>query len=97
MLVPGEDVLLAETSVAARSREQLARAVPFALEDQLAEPVETVHFAVLADSPREPGVAVVRRDRMASLARRSRAAGIRPDVSRPEKPRPCRRRTTRRC
>lgn len=84
VLVPGEDVLLAETAVAARSREQLARAIPFALEDQLAEPVETLHFAVAADTARTQRVAIVRRDRMSEWLAGLAAAGVRADVMLPD-------------
>lgn len=46
VVVPAEFVGFARTELGVRNREQLARAVPFALEDQLAEPVEQLHFAI---------------------------------------------------
>src|ERR1051325_5222716 len=45
-LVPAEKVLLLETPRLAAQRAQFLKAVPFALEDQLASPVEELHFAV---------------------------------------------------
>jgi len=45
-LVPAEQVVLLETDAVSARRAQLAQAVPFALEDQLASPVEELHFAL---------------------------------------------------
>ena len=43
--LPIKEILLETDAVSVR-RTQLARAVPFALEDQLASPVEELHFAL---------------------------------------------------
>ena len=45
VIVPAEHVLLLETPRVSAQRTQFARAVPFALEDQLVAPVEDMHFA----------------------------------------------------
>src|SRR4249919_952046 len=45
-LVPSEQVVLLETDAVSARRAQLAKAIPFALEDQLASPVEELHFAL---------------------------------------------------
>ncbi len=50
VVVPAEYVGFARTALGVRNREQLVKAVPFALEDQLAEPVEQLHF-VIAQRP----------------------------------------------
>lgn len=80
VLVPVEDCLLLEAEVAARGAEQLARAIPFALEDQLAEPVEALHFSALPH-PRGHGqlVAAVRRERLRGWLDDLAARGVRPD------------------
>jgi len=52
VVVPAQHVGYARTQVGVRNRDQLARAVPFALEEQLAEPVEHLHFVV---TPRADG------------------------------------------
>lgn len=52
VVVPAQHVGYARTQIGVRNREQLARAVPFALEEQLAEPVEQLHFVV---TPRADG------------------------------------------
>lgn len=46
VFVPATDVLLTEVSVPSRNRRQLASAVPYALEDQVIEDVEDMHFAI---------------------------------------------------
>jgi general secretion pathway protein L len=80
VLVPVEDILLLEAEVAARSPEQLLRAIPFALEDQLAEPVEALHFSAVPH-PRGSGqlVVAVRRARLREWLDDLTARGIRPD------------------
>jgi general secretion pathway protein L len=61
-LVPAEQVVVLETDAVSARRAQLAKAIPFALEDQLASPVEDLHFALpqALGAPRLP-VAVVAR------------------------------------
>src|ERR1700682_4992664 len=46
VLVPTEQVLLLDTPRMSAQRAQFAKALPFALEDQLASPVEDLHFAL---------------------------------------------------
>jgi len=46
LLVPDSDVLLSSVSVPSKNRKQLAQAVPFALEESLAEDIEDLHFAI---------------------------------------------------
>src|SRR5690606_31283561 len=77
VLVPGTDVLLAEPVLPLKSSAKLAQVVPFALEEQLAEDVEDLHFAVgkRADRPGTP-VAVVSHERMTQWQVTLRTAGI---------------------
>jgi general secretion pathway protein L len=77
VLVPGEDVALLEARVPGRNRQRLLRAIPFALEEQLASDVEDLHFALgdtLGDD-RYP-VAVVERQLMDAWAALLLEAGI---------------------
>ena len=46
LVVPGDDVLLAEAVVPGASPVRAQQAVPFALEEQLADDVERLHFAL---------------------------------------------------
>lgn len=45
VFVPATDVLLTEVDIPVRNRRQLVSAVPYALEDQLIDDVEDMHFA----------------------------------------------------
>src|SRR5439155_1428963 len=62
-LVPGADVLLAEPEIPVKAGAKLQQLVPYALEEQLADDIDDLHFAIgkrAGDSARAP-VAVVAR------------------------------------
>lgn len=84
VLVPGEDVLLLETARVARSAHQLDQAIPYAVEEQLAAPVEAQHVAWAALGPDRVRVAVAAHERMAGWLEPLRAAGLEPDVLLPD-------------
>ncbi|MHB1946863.1 MAG: type II secretion system protein GspL [Gammaproteobacteria bacterium] len=46
VIVPMEDVLLAQVALPKLSRQRMLQALPFALEDQLIDDVEELHFAI---------------------------------------------------
>lgn len=85
VFVPGADVRLTEVIVPARQPAKVLQAAPFVLEDQLAEDVETLHFALGA---RLPGgafpIAVVARSWMEAWLEPFRARGVRVDALVPE-------------
>jgi general secretion pathway protein L len=85
VLVPSEQVVLLEADAVSTRRTQLARAVPFALEDQLVSPVEDLHFALpeRIDGARIP-VAVVARATLRGWSETLAQHGIRADVMIPE-------------
>lgn len=63
VLIPGADVLVTDADVPVKSGAKLQQVVPYALEEQLAEDIESLHFAIgkrSGDSRRVP-VAVVSR------------------------------------
>ena len=85
VLVPAEAVLLTETPAVSRQRAQLAKAVPFALEERLASPVEDLHFALPALSAAQVlPVAVVARATLRGWIAQLAEHGIRPDALIPE-------------
>ncbi len=81
LLVPGSEVSLAAPELPVRGTAKLAQAVPFALEEQLATDIETLHFAVgqRAGAVGTP-VAVVSRPTMDRWRAALEAAGIRPEL-----------------
>ena len=65
VLVPATDVLTTSVHIPVRGAAKLRAALPFALEEDLADDIESLHFA--AGKPRASGrlpVAIVARDKM---------------------------------
>lgn len=79
LVVPGEGVLLAETRVPGASGARAQIAAKYALEEQLADDVDELHFA-LGQKTRDDRypVAVIDRAVMDELGDRCAAAGLRP-------------------
>jgi general secretion pathway protein L len=77
-LVPGVDVLLAEPELPVKSGARLAQVVPFALEEQIAGDVDSMHFAVGRRESSRKGtpVAAVARASFETWLQRLRTAGI---------------------
>jgi len=81
VLVPAARVLRTRAEVPVKGASRIAQALPFALEDLMAEDVEELHFAAgprLADE--QVAVAVVRREWMAGWQEQLAAAGINPQA-----------------
>jgi general secretion pathway protein L len=85
VLVPGAEVTLAEARVPGRNRQRLLRAIPYALEEQLATDVEELHFALgpVGEGDQYP-VAVVERSNMDAWAVLLRENGIQAEQLIPE-------------
>jgi general secretion pathway protein L len=83
VLVPGTEVLLAEPELPpAKAGARLQQLVPYALEEQLAEDIEELHFAIgrrQEDSARVP-VAVVARTLMDEWTTRLKSSGLAPEA-----------------
>jgi len=81
VFVPAEEVLLLDAPRLAGARAQFLKALPFALEDQLASAVEDMHFAVpdRLGEDRVP-VAIVARATLRGWLDRLAAEGVRPDA-----------------
>jgi len=85
VLVPAENVLLAQADLPGIKGQKLARAIPYALEDQLAEDVDDLHVAIGNRDERDKiSNAVVSRDSLESWLARLKLAGLHPDVITPE-------------
>jgi general secretion pathway protein L len=85
VLVPAEDVLLLRAPRVARQRRQLEQALPFAIEEQLAASIETLHVAAAdGNDGAELTVAVVAQSRLDGWLQKLRAAGLEPDRLLPE-------------
>lgn len=85
VMVPTTDVLLAAVNLPPTQRRRLLGAIPFALEDQLADDVEDLHFAVGGrDSAGQWNTAVVDLRLMQQWVGRLAAAGLQADVLVPD-------------
>jgi general secretion pathway protein L len=78
LLVPGTEVTLSEPELPVKSGARLAQVVPYALEEQLASDVDTLHFAVGARPAGAVGtpVAIISRALMQRWHNELEAAGI---------------------
>jgi general secretion pathway protein L len=81
VLVPASDVLLTDAEVPAKSGARIQQIVPFALEEQVAEDIDSLHFAIgrrVGEAPRIP-VAVVSRTLLDGWLAQLHAAGLQPE------------------
>jgi general secretion pathway protein L len=77
LFVPGEDVLLLAVDLPIASRRHRMEALPFAIEDRIAEPLDAVHIAIGAQlSPNRYLAAVVKHARMREWIERAEAEGF---------------------
>lgn len=85
VLVPGVDVTVLDAVVPTRNIQRMLQAVPYALEDRLAQDVDDLHFA---PGPRDPDnkvpVAVIAHARLRAWLDILNAAGIEPDALLPD-------------
>jgi type II secretion system protein L len=86
LLIPSREVLLTQTSVNTRNQRQLQQAVPFALEDSIADDLDNQHIVwqTRADST-QVDVAIMRRERLrewvnALQSQQIRVSSVLPDV-----------------
>jgi len=82
VLVPGTDVLVAEPELPTKAGTKLQQLVPYALEEQLADDIDDLHFAIgkrPSDSTRTP-VAVVTRALMDQWLETLKSNGLEPEV-----------------
>ncbi|MFZ4790190.1 MAG: type II secretion system protein GspL [Candidatus Competibacteraceae bacterium] len=85
LVAPGETITLHPIPLPSRKRSTWARAVPYALEDALADDIETLHFALAAapDDGRLP-VAVIAHAQLRAWLETCSAAGLSPVAVVPE-------------
>jgi len=46
LIIPNEDVVLTSVKIPSKNKKQLLQAIPFALEENLAEDIEDLHFSI---------------------------------------------------
>jgi general secretion pathway protein L len=75
---PAAETLLLRARLPTRSSAKIAQALPYALEEQLIDPPESLHFAFAHEADGALAVAVTRRERMESWLAAFAAAGLAP-------------------
>jgi general secretion pathway protein L len=82
VLVPSGDVLSTDVELPVKSGVRAQQVAPYALEEQLAADIETLHFAVGArdEASSRTAVAVVTRELMNQWSEALKAVGLIPDV-----------------
>jgi len=85
VFVPTVDVVLASATVPVKGVQKLAQAVPYALEEQLIDDVESMHVAIgNQDKDGKVSAAVVSQQRMQTWLEQLKQAKIEPDVMMPD-------------
>ena len=65
VFIPNEDVFLTHANVPSKNKKQLLQAVPYALEERLADDIESLHFAVHRENEGDVShVAIINHQRM---------------------------------
>jgi general secretion pathway protein L len=76
---PAAETVLLRATLPTRSASRIRKALPFALEDQLLEPPENLHFSHVANDDGSLAVAVTARRRLEAWVAALQAAGLRPE------------------
>lgn len=85
LIVPGTDVLLIEMSMPKTSRSQLEKALPYALEEQLIEDLDHLHFvASKQDNDGNVHVLIVKKALLSAWTTRCREVGLFPTSAIPD-------------
>ncbi|MDX8129430.1 type II secretion system protein GspL [Methylomonas sp. OY6] len=84
LLLPAASVLLLQIELAVKTTAQLKKALPFALEDLLAEDVENYHLVWLKQDRDKLAVAAITHDTLAALLTPFREAGLELAAAYPE-------------
>ena len=85
LVVPGNSTTLCTVTLPVSNKKQLLKAIPYALEEQLVEDVESLHFAVgKQDANKATPVAVTRQKRMKNWVAVLDKHGISPEIIIPD-------------
>jgi len=84
LIAPGETVLLTRTTLPERNRSQWLKALPYALEDHVANEVEALHFAVGSTRSGEAPVAAIRHATLRNWLAQCAQVGLTPAAVVPE-------------
>ncbi len=86
-LLPSNEVVLTSVAIPSKNRKQLMQAIPYALEDTLAEDIENLHFSVYQsndDNDTTSRVAIINRDILIEALDLLRSKGLTANYILPE-------------
>jgi general secretion pathway protein L len=79
VIIPASEVLITQVDIPTKNRQRLAQAIPFALETELTQEIEQLHFAIsVTTGENRTPVVVVARDRVENWISQFESAGIEP-------------------
>jgi len=85
ILLPNSDVVLTSVNIPSKNKKQLYQAIPYALEDTLAEDIEDLHFAIHQEAAlADTHVAIINRERLDLTITLLRKKGITPHFILPQ-------------
>ena len=85
VIAPSSDVLLTKVTIPSKNRQRLLQAIPYALENDLSEEIEQLHFAIDYHTDQSTtAVAVISRERLDSWLERFHALELQPLAIFPE-------------
>jgi len=86
VLVPGSELLLTQVDIPSKQWQRVVQAIPYALEEQLADDIETLHFAVGKRNSQagEIAVAVIAFKQMEAYLQQLNIVGITPTILMPD-------------
>lgn len=77
VVIPNEEVVLTTVTIPSKNKKQLLQAIPFALEDSVAEDIEDLHFVAHQTSDNtDTQVGIINRDLLAQYLIKLRSKGI---------------------
>jgi len=77
VLIPGEETLITEVRIPTKNRQRLLQAAPYALETELTQDIEQLHFALGTSGEATP-VIIVARDKLQAWLQRLESVGVEP-------------------
>jgi len=86
VLISGTEILLTQTSIPSKQRQRILQALPFALEEELADNIESLHFAIGEREAQSDNitVAVIARSIMDDIIQQLQTLNIKADVIMPD-------------
>ena len=84
VLISGSQVLLTDANIPSKNQQKLIQAIPYALEEQLAEDIDDLHFALGKRTKENIAVAVIARREIEQYLQQLSTIGINPTAILPD-------------